>query len=226
MIIYKAVFRRDGRIYVGQTKNFEKRLETHKYRNSLFPRYLRKYGINAFTWNVLKNCNSQKEANFWERYYIQKFNAFNKSTGFNLTAGGVGGDTFSGRSKEQKRRWRAEKSQAMMGENNAFYGRQHSEETIKKIRKALKGRRCLPFSEEHKRKLSQASKGNKNALGHKHSEKAKKIMSKQKVGDKNPAKRQDVRLKMSRNHADVSGKNNPNYKHGKYIGEKRLGTSC
>lgn len=30
-------------------------------------------------------------------------------------------------------------------------------------------------------------------------------------GDKNPAKRPDVRKKMSENHADFSGKNNPNY---------------
>jgi group I intron endonuclease len=225
MIIYKAVFRRDGRMYVGQTKDFEKRFGTHKYKNSLFARYLRKYGVGAFVWNVLKSCSSQKEANFWERYYIQRFNTFNKSKGFNLTAGGVGGDTFSGRPEEQKRKWRAGQSQAMKGTNNPFYGRHHSEETIEKIRKALKGRKCLPFSEEHKRKLSKASKGNQGALGYKHSEEAKKIMSRQKVGDKNPAKRQDVRLKMSRNHADVSGKKNPNYKHGKCIGEKRRGAS-
>jgi predicted GIY-YIG superfamily endonuclease len=229
MMIYRAVFKRDGRTYIGQTKDFEKRIETHlqyrEHRHSYFTRQIRKYGVNAFAWDILRNCNSKEEANIWERHYIQKFNSFNKSTGFNLTIGGGGGDTFSGLSKEQKRKWRMEKSRAMKGENNPFYGRHHSEETKRKLSAILKGRKCLPFSEEHRRKLSQSSKGNKGALGYKHSEESRKFMSDQKMGDKNPAKRSDVRLKMSINHADVSGKNNPNYKHGKCIGGKKSGSS-
>lgn len=35
-----------------------------------------------------------------------------------------------------------------------------------------------------------------------------------KKGDRNPAKREDVRYKISKNHADFSGKRNPSYIHG------------
>lgn len=39
------------------------------------------------------------------------------------------------------------------------------------------------------------------------------------IGDKSPTKRPEVRAKMSKNHADVSGKNNPNY--GKKMSEEQ-----
>jgi len=41
------------------------------------------------------------------------------------------------------------------------------------------------------------------------------------IGDKNPAKRPEVRAKMSRNHADFRGKNNPNYGKGDKIRGER-----
>lgn len=56
----------------------------------------------------------------------------------------------------------------------------------------------LIFSEEHRRKLSKAREGNKSWLGKTHSE--------------------ETRRKISENHHDVSGKNNPMY--GKKLSEE------
>jgi len=52
-----------------------------------------------------------------------------------------------------------------------------------------------PFTEEHRRKLGDSHRGK-----HYHSEETRKKMSLQKMGDKNPAKRLDVRKKMVENH--------------------------
>lgn len=43
-------------------------------------------------------------------------------------------------------------------------GSHHSEKTKLKISESLKGRRKLPFSEEHKRKMSEAKRGEKNSM--------------------------------------------------------------
>lgn len=56
-----------------------------------------------------------------------------------------------------------------------------SEETRRKMSEALKGNQCAKGhirSEEHRRKLSEANKGNQNWLGKKHSEESRQKMSK------------------------------------------------
>ena len=47
------------------------------------------------------------------------------------------------------------------GENHPFYGKQHTEETKKKMSEASKGK---TKSEEHKRKISEANKGRKSPM--------------------------------------------------------------
>ena len=73
----------------------------------------------------------------------------------------------------------------------------HSEETKRKISEATSGEKHHMFgkhlSEEHKKNLSESGKGKHNHTG-------------------------EVRNKMSKNHADVSGTKNPNYGKG-LVGE-------
>ena len=45
------------------------------------------------------------------------------------------------------------------GELHFFYGKKHTEETIRKMSEAQKGVKKGPMSEEHKRKISEAGKG-------------------------------------------------------------------
>lgn len=56
------------------------------------------------------------------------------------------------------------------------------------------------------KKISKANKGKKITEEH------KKILSEMKKGENNPAKREEVRKKISENHANVKGKNNGNAK--------------
>lgn len=57
--------------------------------NSIFYKAIRKYGQNNFNWEIICFCNSEKELNEKEKYYIKKFGDYN------IASGGTGGDTLS-----------------------------------------------------------------------------------------------------------------------------------
>ena len=56
-------------------------------------------------------------------------------------------------------------------------GKTVSKETGNKISTAKKGKKRLPFTQEHKQKIRIGMKGKRNSLGHKHSKEAKKKIS-------------------------------------------------
>ena len=71
--------------------------------------------------------------------------------------------------------------------SEALKGKHHSEETKRKIREASKGntnRKGIKCSEEHKRKISEANRGNIYNKGKKHSDITKKKMSEAREGMK------------------------------------------
>lgn len=97
-------------------------------------------------------------------------------------------------------------------ENGGNCSGTHSEETKKKIGAASKGnKRCLgrKLSEEHIRALVNSRKG-KDApmLGKKLTESAKKKIS---AANKGKILSDETKKKISKNHANMSGKNNPMY---------------
>jgi glutathione peroxidase-family protein len=96
------------------------------------------------------------------------------------------------------------KSQSMKGENNPWYGKHLSEETKRKIRESKIGSKNPNYgkhlTEEQKTVLR------KYNIGKKMSEEAKIKMRQSKIGLCHSA---EARKKISENHADVSGKNNP-----------------
>lgn len=95
--IYKVTNNINGKIYIGQTNNFEKRKREHileKDDNSIFHKALRKYGAENFTWQVIDFCNSKKQIDGMERFYILKYKSF-KPNGYNMTKGGDGGSMWN-----------------------------------------------------------------------------------------------------------------------------------
>lgn len=115
------------------------------------------------------------------------------------------------------------KQMDLSGEKNPMYGRKHSQTTKDKIRDAMSGEKNPNYgkhlSKELRSKLSKLKRGKNNPFyGKKHSEQQKK-----KIGDAVRRERnywfgkklpEDVRKKMSKNHAEVNGANNPNWKGG------------
>lgn len=92
MIVYKAVNKVNGKIYVGQTRHtLEQRKSAHIKRaksgvNTHFYCALRKYGEDAFEWSVICTANSKSDLNLLETYYIQKYNSI--ECGYNMVDGG------------------------------------------------------------------------------------------------------------------------------------------
>ena len=105
--IYKITNIISNKIYIGQSTNIEKRWNAHRTRpfnpnaaqyNSAFYRSIRKYGLNAFCFEVIEECVPDK-LDEREQYYIQLYNSNNADFGYNLTEGGQAATTPSKISK-------------------------------------------------------------------------------------------------------------------------------
>ena len=179
----------NGKKYVGQATNLEVRQRAwncliQSYAGPAINAARAKYGIDAFDFEILKECKDE-ELDYWEKYYIKELNT-KAPYGYNLTDGGGG---MSGYTLSEETRKKM--SEAQKGKNNGFYGKLHSEEIRKKISKAKKGKNNSFYgkhlSEEQKKKISEANKGktpwNKGKTNI-YSEETKRKMSEKKKGRK------------------------------------------
>lgn len=194
----------NGKQYVGQTVNFVNRERDWKclksnYSSGIIDRARKKYGLENWKVEILRECETQDELNEWEIYYIKELNT-KKPNGYNLTDGGFGN---SGRivSEETKKKMSIALKGKYTGEKAFAYGvkrteeqkqylreihlgKKHSEEAKKKMSEAQKGKR---MSDEAKKKISEANKGREPWLkGKHHSEETKKKMSEAMKGKKHP----------------------------------------
>ena len=96
--IYKFTNKSNGKVYIGQSTNLEKRYKEHKYNhlnqnycnyNSKFYRALRKYGFENFKYDILEECVDVLEK---EVFYIEAYNSYNN--GYNSTKGGEDNPSF------------------------------------------------------------------------------------------------------------------------------------
>ena len=98
--VYLATNRINGKRYVGQSIDFDKRKNEHRKSSLSGSRYvfhcaIRKYGFDAFDWEVLKHREFiTREQNklwmtYWEKHYIKELNTM-APNGYNLTKGGEG----------------------------------------------------------------------------------------------------------------------------------------
>lgn len=82
----------NGKVYVGQTKDFARRKTNHLYcaRKGLKrPLYdsIRKHGEENFLFEVLEECEPEV-TNEREQYWVSHYDSFNSEKGYNLTSGG------------------------------------------------------------------------------------------------------------------------------------------
>lgn len=129
MIIYKAVNKINGKVYVGQTvHSLEHRRSGHerdcrcKTRKTIaFHNALIKYGYENFEWEVLRECTSQKELDYYEDFYIKQYDSMNREKGYNLKSGGKLGVVFTDEVKAKigestKLKWQNEECASKMRE--------------------------------------------------------------------------------------------------------------
>jgi group I intron endonuclease len=96
--IYKITNKVNGKVYIGKSKNPEKRWNEHKREarnngSSHLYNTMRKIGIENFNFIIIEECGE----NWQEReiYYINKYNSI-KPNGYNLAPGGESGPGLKG----------------------------------------------------------------------------------------------------------------------------------
>lgn len=103
----------NGKIYVGQSCNIEKRCSPCNYKGcKYFYQAIQKYGWNSFEQIIIKDGLSKELADIWEKKLISFFNSTNDKFGYNLSLGGT-------------------HMCSLVGKNNGFYKKKHTEESIK-----------------------------------------------------------------------------------------------
>lgn len=181
--IYMIRNRVNGKMYIGQAVDNEKRWGDHKSelrRNCHINRHLQsawnKYGENNFEFTILCECD-ESQLNTKEIEYISKLRSYDPDFGYNKTYGGEGG-----RPTEETRRKLSE----------ANKGKTRSEETRQKLSEAHTGK---TLSEETRQKMSEAKKGENNSMYGKHPSKE----TRQKISEANKGRTrsEETRQKLS-----------------------------
>lgn len=138
--VYRIVNSINGKFYLGKTGDPVKRWNNHldiakrpKSNISSFSyihKAIRKYGFKNFTFEVIERLETEAESLQREIELI----AIHKPSGllYNLTDGG---DGVSGHVQDKKQRRATSKRMKgkFKGENNPFYGKKHSKETLAKL---------------------------------------------------------------------------------------------
>lgn len=94
--IYKITNILNGKVYIGQSQDINRRWKEHRYRafqsnaqqyEGYLYRAIRKYGIDNFTFEILEECKIA-DLDEKEKYYIDLYDSY--KNGYNETAGGQG----------------------------------------------------------------------------------------------------------------------------------------
>ena len=156
--IYMYVDKINGKCYIGQAKDFNKRHSKHLHsskskndKDYKLPIHnaIRKYGIDNFNIIILKeNLDTQCLLNLYECYYIKKDNTLSKNNnGYNISSGGSNGNNFAGKTEEEmnemKERWKNnENRKYWKGKNIPTEIKNKMSESNKKIR----GKKILQYT--------------------------------------------------------------------------------
>lgn len=211
--VYKITHIGSGKSYIGISKNIHRRWIQHKSwvntksRRSAIYAAMQKYGIDAFSWQVIEQCDADSLEDR-ERHWIAVFDTF--KNGYNLTAGGEYNKEYSAETRKRMSEAQKGKKQSketiekrvVKGENHWNYGKPRDEATREKISKSLTGRKQDPAVSA---KISKSNTGKKMSpeaveksritrTGMKFTEQARKNLSEAHKGNK-PS--EETRRKMS-----------------------------
>ena len=128
MLIYLITNKVNNKVYVGQTtrtldqrwKDYKSsyksiKLETSGWRPIIAA--MQKYNIESFKVEIIKdNILTQKELDYYEIFYIKKYDSTNPGKGYNIELGGNGIGKHSEQTKQKI-------SEAQLGEKNHMYGK-------------------------------------------------------------------------------------------------------
>ena len=97
--IYKITNKLDGKIYIGQSTNIERRLNEHKRKRFVtIDDYINVLGVDNFDFEIIETC-SLEELDKKEQEYIAKYNSTKE--GYNHQSGGYNNSTGEGNGRAQ-----------------------------------------------------------------------------------------------------------------------------
>lgn len=158
--IYCFQNRINGKKYIGQAVDLDRRLYEHSYylkrgrdKATALQRAVSKYGLDSFDIFVLEYCDVDS-LNDKEIYYISLYYSNDKGFGYNLSAGGNSGMVGYKHSDETKRRISESKKGWIMGdEQKKFISQLHKGKTV---------------SDETRKKMSEANTKENHPMWGKH----------------------------------------------------------
>lgn len=166
--IYIIINKINNKVYIGQSKNLEKRKQQHfkklkqnKHHNDHLQKAYNKYGENNFLFKELMFCDINLDE--MEKFFIKIFNSANREKGYNILefanenpvnkkeirkkiSESQTGKKHSKEWKEKASFWNTGERNAMYGKSGTWLGKKFSKSHKENIRKAL--RKDLPSSKE------------------------------------------------------------------------------
>jgi len=186
MICIYKITNPDGKVYIGQTVNFMKRINAYKNHRckgqTIIYRSLVKYGFDAHKVEILEECDKDV-LNERERFYQEKHDAVGLK-GMNCRYVQTWEKSGS-LSEETRERIRKVKTGVSLSKEHrekirlAGIGRMHSEATKKKMSKTQSGVKNAMYGKRHSKEtlkmMSDSRSGSDNAMfGRRHSEETRK----------------------------------------------------
>lgn len=169
-VIYKIENKINGKLYIGQTINFNKRKNTHcrelktnSHKNKHLQGAWNKYGESAFEFSILEEVSDETPIYEREQYWIDKY----QYTGllYNLFLIAVNGKPKNIYVKELGKKLPQNFYNKELGVKNANEGKPRAEETKRKIGEAQLGELNHMYGKTHskeaKKKIGEASALNK-----------------------------------------------------------------
>jgi len=137
-----------NRVYIGQSINIQERWCFHKLRNckkqTKLNRSFNKYGCENHIFEIIEECVIEN-LNERERYYQDFYDVLNKGLNCILTNSN---DRSGVLSEETKLKISLARKGKYTKENNPFYGKKHSNETIEKLRNSQIGEKSWKFGKK------------------------------------------------------------------------------
>lgn len=139
--IYKYENVVNRKVYIGQTSlTVEQRAQTDGNNYKQCPRFynaIKKYGWDNFVVSIIDTAETPEMANELEIYYIALYRSTEEEYGYNISLGGLGKGSMSEATREKI----SEKAKERYKDKtkNPMYGREHTEETKRKMSDNRKG---------------------------------------------------------------------------------------
>lgn len=146
--VYKIVCSENGKVYIGSSKNIDKRWKEHKWLlknnrhgNKKLQAAFDLYGMDSFTHEIVEIVLEESRLNEVELFHIKSYNALDRKIGFNLseiTRGvSLSGDKHPLFGKTWKEESKRKLSSTIRGSNHPRFGMVTSEEAKEKMRVTL-----------------------------------------------------------------------------------------